>query len=125
MDWIKAQPFYENTTVIMLADHLLMYDADFIKNMDKRRITNIFINPAKEPQNSKNRTFLSFDIYPTLLEALGADVVGDKLGLGVSLFGDEPTLPEKEKSVNKVDKKLDMRSLVYEKMLYGKVIGEE
>ena len=125
VDWIKAQPFYENTTVVMLADHLLMYDADFTKSMDKKRIMNIFINPVTKPQNSKNRTFLSFDIYPTLLEALGADVVGDKLGLGVSLYGNEPTLPEREKSVKKVDKKLDMRSLVYEKMLYGKVIGEK
>lgn len=126
VNWIKQQPFYNNTTIIMLGDHQVMYDSAFIENMKKgKKILNIFINPARIPAVTKNREFLSFDIYPTILEALGAQVKGGKLGLGTSLYGIEPTLAEREKSVKKIDKQLDMRSKFYEKMLYGHVIGEK
>lgn len=125
VDWIKAQPFYENTTVVMLDDHLIMYDIDFSEGMEGKRILNIFLNPAQVPENSKNRTFLSFDIYPTILEAIGAKVDGGRLGLGTSLYRSEPTLAEREGDVRKIDESLDMRSKLYEKMLYGKIIGEE
>lgn len=125
VSWIKAQPFYENTTVVMLADHLLMYDADFKKTLKDKRVLNIFINPADMPQKFKSRKFLSFDIYPTILSALGVQIEGQRLGLGTSLYSTEPTLAEREKSIKKINKKLDARSQVYEQMLYGKVIGEK
>ncbi len=125
VEWIKAQPFYENTTVVMVADHLLMYDAGFTRSMKDKRILNIFINPYRQPEKYKNRRFLSFDIYPTIMSALGVRIDGGKLGLGTSLYDGQPTLLEREGSAKKVDKKLDMRSKRYEKMLYGKVIGED
>ena len=109
----------------MLADHLLMYDADFKKTLKDKRVLNIFINPADMPQKFKNRKFLSFDIYPTILSALGVQIEGQRLGLGTSLYSTEPTLAEREKSIKKINKKLDARSQVYEQMLYGKVIGEK
>ncbi len=52
-------------------------------------------------------------------------IEGDKLGLGTTLFENKPTLLERMGSGKKIDKKLDMRSKLYEKMLYGKVLGEE
>lgn len=123
--WIKQQPFYNNTTVVMLADHLLMYDADFTRSMKDKRILNIFLNSAIDPKQAKNREFLSFDIYPTILNSIGVKIEGGKLGLGTTLFETEPTLLERVGSATKIDKKLDMRSKLYEKMLYGKVLGEE
>jgi phosphoglycerol transferase len=35
-----------------------------------------------------------FDVYPTILDAMGFDLPNDKAGLGVSLLGDHPTLLE-------------------------------
>ena len=109
----------------MLDDHLLMYDAGFTRSMKDKRILNIFLNSAIEPKQAKNREFLSFDIYPTILSSIGVKIEGDKLGLGTTLFENKPTLLERMGSGKKIDKKLDMRSKLYEKMLYGKVLGEE
>jgi phosphoglycerol transferase len=42
----------------------------------------------------KNReTILHFDLYPTILESLGADVVGGRLALGYSAFDKPEALP--------------------------------
>ena len=35
------------------------------------------------------------DMYPTTLAAMGVEIEGDKLGLGVNLYSDTPTLVEK------------------------------
>ena len=34
-------------------------------------------------------------MFPTILSSLGVKIEGDRLGLGVNLFSDEPTIPEK------------------------------
>ncbi len=98
VEWIKQQDFYENTTIIITGDHLGMqtdfYEARINKNY-QRTIYNVFINPAIEPTNQKNRQFLSFDIYPSTLASIGAKIDGDALGLGVNLFSDKQTLTEK------------------------------
>jgi phosphoglycerol transferase len=35
------------------------------------------------------------DMFPTTLAALGVEIEGDKLGIGVNLFSDKQTLAEK------------------------------
>jgi hypothetical protein len=35
------------------------------------------------------------DMFPTILEAIGFDVEGDRLGLGTSMFSSLPTLAER------------------------------
>ena len=52
------------------------------------------INPAVEPVNEKNRTFGTFDMFPTTLAAMGVEIPGDRLGLGTNLFSATPTLAE-------------------------------
>lgn len=97
IEWVKKQSFYENTTIIILGDHLTM-DPKFMKNIDKeyeRTIYNCIINPAAEPLKEKQRQFATFDLYPTTLAALGAEIDGERLGLGTNLFSKEETLTEK------------------------------
>lgn len=97
VEWVKKQPFYENTTIIILGDHLTM-DPKFMKNIDKeyeRTIYNCIINPAVEPLKEKQRQFATFDFYPTTLAALGVEIDGERLGLGTNLFSKEETLTEK------------------------------
>ena len=96
LDWVKAQPFYENTTIILVGDHLgnkkttiLSIDDDYT-----RTTYNCFINAPKTPVNAKNRVFSSLDMFPTTLSAMGVTIKGDRLGLGTDLFSSTPTLSE-------------------------------
>lgn len=94
--WIQAQPFYENTTIVISGDHLTM-DPDFLADVNEdyvRTIYNCIINSAVEPVKEKNRSFGTFDMFPTTLAALGVQIPGNRLGLGTNLFSDAKTLTE-------------------------------
>ena len=96
IDWIREQPFYDNTTIIISGDHLTM-DAGFMEDIDPdytRTVYNCFIHAAAEPAAEKNRQFGTFDLFPTTLAALGVEIDGDRLGLGTNLFSDRKTLSE-------------------------------
>ena len=94
ISWIKEQPFYNNTTIVILGDHQLM-QASYYKNHKDytRTFYNTFIN-SQAKGNNKNRQFSAFDMYPTILASIGATIDGNKLGFGVNLFSGEKTLIE-------------------------------
>ena len=95
VNWIKEQPFYENTTVILIGDHITMQNEYYDDYKDyTRTIYNVFINTETTPANSKNREFSSLDMYPTILASLGATIEGDQLGFGVNLFSNKKTMIE-------------------------------
>ena len=98
IDWIQKQPFYDNTTVIICGDHPSMDAAYFDRTIDSdysRHGYNCFINSAVTTDNTKDRLFTPFDMFPTTLAAMGCTVEGDRLGLGTNLFSGLPTLSEK------------------------------
>ncbi len=110
VDWIKSQPFYENTTIVVIGDHLSM-DAQFFKqnsiNNNTRRVYNCFINAKTEAIEPKNRTFTPMDIFPTTLAAMGCEIEGERLGIGTNLFSGKKTLAEEitlEKLNNEINK---------------------
>ena len=94
--WLKTQDFYDNTTVVILGDHLYMASKFFPQQspVKDRRIYNCYINAAKQPIQTKKRLFSAVDTMPTILDALGVDYNASGLGLGRSLFRDVPTLIE-------------------------------
>ena len=102
VEWIRKQDFYENTTVIIAGDHCSM-DRDFYgdytyeRNYGEatRKVYNAFLNSAVEPVKEENRMFTTLDLFPSTLAAMGVEIEGDRLGLGVNLFGSEQTLAEK------------------------------
>ncbi len=97
VEWIQAQPFYENTTIVITGDHFSMDSAYFSRNVDKgyvRHGYNCFINAPIQAENTKNRVFSSLDMFPTTLAALGCQIEGNRLGFGVNLFSHQETLPE-------------------------------
>ncbi len=97
VQWLQAQPFYENTTIIISNDHFSMDAAYFSRNVEsgyQRHGYNCIINAPIQPENSKNRLFSSLDMFPTTLAALGCRIEGDRLGFGVNLFSDKQTLLE-------------------------------
>ncbi len=96
MDWLVQQDFYEDTTVVIAGDHLCMEMPylDKIEDDSARRVYNTFINSAVTTENTKNRHFLTVDMFPTIVAAMGGEIEGDRLGLGTNLFSDTPTLRE-------------------------------
>ena len=94
--WIQQQDFYENTTIILAGDHPTM-DSDFCAEISAdydRRTYVAYINSAVEPESEDKRIFSTFDNFPTTLAALGAQISGNRLGLGTNLFSSVPTLTE-------------------------------
>lgn len=96
IEWCREQPFFEDTVIILAGDHPRM-DTALVKNVDveDRVMYNCFINTDTVPQASlTNRSFTSFDMFPTTLAALGFSIEGERLGLGTNLFSSVPTLTE-------------------------------
>lgn len=113
--WLQAQDFYENTTVVIAGDHPSM-DGDYIKrNAPKgyaRTVYNCILNSAVTTENTKNRDFCALDMFPTTLAAMGCQIDGDRLALGVNLFSDQPTLLE-TMGRTKLNSELSKNSVYY------------
>ena len=95
--WLQAQPFYENTTIVITGDHATMDNTYISKNVESdyvRSQYNCFINAAATPVTTQNRASTVFDMYPTTLAAMGCTVEGDRLGLGTNLFSNYRTVLE-------------------------------
>ncbi len=118
--WIQEQPFYENTTIVLIGDHLSMAKS-FFENVKgyKRTCFNLIINPPAElcdvdESRFYNRDWAVFDMFPTLVACLGVEFDGNRLGIGTNLFSDEQTLFERD-GVKEVNKELENRSNFYYK----------
>ena len=118
--WAKLQEWYDNTVIAVMGDHAMMAAPELIGFKDSN-ITHywldFFINSTKSAENYQRR-FTSLDMFPTILEALGAEIPEGKLGLGRSLYLKSPTLIEKygTDSLNKV---LGKRSVEYDYFLFS------
>ncbi len=117
--WIQEQPFYENTTIVISGDHLLMGNYLFPAEYDKKRtVYNVIINPRVTSDNTKERVFTTMDMFPTTLASLGVKIDGERLGLGTNLFSNKKTLAEKL-GIKKFDNELSKKSDYYnDKLLY-------
>lgn len=101
VNWLKQQPFYANTTVVVTGDHKSM-DRDFFAGWDpnyERTVVNMILNsaePSPGPERTTNRDFAPFDMFPTILHSLGVSIEGNRLGMGTNLFSSEKTLVERD-----------------------------
>ena len=95
IEWFKGQEFYENTTLIILADH---------KKMGKNakgpyeKLFNAFYNLPKELVENINleRSFNQVDMAPSVLEIAGVKLSQRRYGVGVSLFSPQKTIVERK-----------------------------
>ena len=97
IQWIQSQSFYADTTIILCGDHTTM-DSDYCESVSEeypRKTYTCIINPAVSPENpEERRDYATFDMFPTTLAALGANIEGDRLGIGTNLFSSKATLVE-------------------------------
>lgn len=127
--WIQQQPFYENTTIVVIGDHLSM-DTDFFAGWDddyERRQYNLILNPVQDINSLDssifvNREYANFDLFPTILSSMGVQFDGSRLGLGTDLFSGEQTIIE-EYGLDYVNDELMKKSDYYnEKILQGNTV---
>jgi phosphoglycerol transferase len=115
VSWAQEQDWYENTTIIISGDHDSM-KADFWDDIGdyERRTYNCFINLPDTVNTDyiKWREFTTLDLFPTTLAALGADIEGDRLGLGTNVFSNEQTLAE-QMGIEELDSELSAYSKYY------------
>lgn len=119
LKWIQQQDFYENTTIVISGDHPTM-DSDYCAEIDQegnydRRVFTAYINAAAYAQDQQERTYSTFDNFPTTLAALGVQIDGDRQGLGTNLFSGTKTLLE-EFGNSKVNAELKKKSEFIEKL---------
>ncbi len=112
VEWIKQQDFYENTTIVILGDHIKTGKNDLYPQHKNREIVNIILNPVISKPKEIKRSWTLFDMAPTILQAIGIDFPNGKFGLGQSLFLPEATLQEKLK--RNLDIELMKSSKVYD-----------
>ena len=93
--WSSEQEWFKNTVIVIQGDHMIPTMLRKLLQMPKSDSNfwyNVFVN-TNIPQK-KERDFSGFDMYPTILEMMGFDIWGHRIGLGTSLMSDEKTLLE-------------------------------
>ncbi|MDG2339668.1 MAG: sulfatase-like hydrolase/transferase, partial [Paracoccaceae bacterium] len=81
------------TLIVVMSDHLAMGNtATSQLEAGPRRNMFFIIDPSETAPKLVERASTTLDVGPTLLSSLGLDV--PRMGFGVDLLGQEPTLPE-------------------------------
>lgn len=119
VEWCRQQPFFENTVIFIIGDHLMM-EADEI-NQDlalypNRKTYNVIIGRKSIYPYVIQKPFAQFDWGPTILDVAEVPVVDGKLGLGVSLLRQEKTLLERY-GYNQLDAEMIKSSPRYQRLL--------
>ena len=82
INFIKKKGYLKDTNVVILGDHLAMYNPvhEKLDAVHERHIYNQFISHKKITKTRDD--ILEFDMFPTILEFIGFHIEGGKLGLG-------------------------------------------
>ncbi len=120
VQWVQEQDWGKDTVIVLSGDHLCM-DSKYYSDMPSgyERKTYVCVLNSQKEETAKRRTFATIDLFPTTLSALGAEIEGDRLGLGTDLYSDTPTLVEL-RGEDWMNSQFAMNSDFYkQKILYG------
>ena len=118
--WVQQQDFYENTTIVICGDHPTM-DIDFCKDVSEdylRKTYVAIVNGKTSEEKSRLRTFREYstmDLFPTTLASMDVRIEGERLGLGVNLYSDIPTIIE-QYGLSECDLQLSLPSAFMDRM---------
>ncbi len=127
--WIQAQPFYKDTVIFLIGDHPIwrlalqhMKWLDFkkVKAHDPAETYNVVLDGSTNEAKIIHKPFTQIDWAPTMLESAGFQLSPRRLGLGVSLWSDEPTMVEKFGSIEKFSEELKKSEPAFNDFFYGK-----
>jgi phosphoglycerol transferase len=93
VQWMQKRGYLKNTQVVVMGDHLAMENpvSKKIDTIKQRHIYNQFI--SRQPIQKNRNEVLHFDMYPTIIEFLGFEVKGGRLGLGYSAISHQVQKP--------------------------------
>ena len=120
LDWASKQSWYTNTVISVMGDHAMPALSSKAKIPPDETLywTNFILNSALQ-RPEKKRQYSSLDMFPTLLESIGFTIEGRSMGLGRSLYSNDPTLLEHYEQKT-LDSLLRERSIQYDYFLMGK-----
>lgn len=117
VNWVRGQDFYDNTTIVIVGDHLSMQSEYFSsRNIKDRYVYSCIINSGIKNVNNSHRQFTALDTYPTIISAIGGKVQYDRLGLGVDLFSGKKTMIERY-GFGYVNEELSKKSQYYDEYI--------
>ncbi len=96
--WCSEQDWYENTTIVLMGDHISMSTGFYDDIGDYERcVYNCFVNVPDgiDGSHSKGRNCTTYDMFPTIVASLGIEIDGNRLGLGTNLFSGDQTITER------------------------------
>ena len=119
ISWAKTQSWYNNTTIAVMGDHTLdmLTEKAEVPVSDTLYWVSFLLN-SSIGQTVANRRYSSLDMFPTLLEAMGFNLEGRAVGLGRSLFANQPTALE-HYGIRVLDSLLRERSFQYDCFFLG------
>lgn len=131
IDWVEQQDFADNTMIVISGDHPTM-DKDFCQDVPadyQRKVYTTYINASAQKEIEGERVYSTFDNFPTTIAALGAEIKGERLGLGTNLYSSKQTLTEclgveKEQSELLKKSKLLNKLAKIDKKKYNKYANE-
>ncbi len=124
--WAEQQPWYNDTTIVIVGDHPWQdwntkFTQKYTRRSNNREIFNLILNSAIGTSGECFDIpggFSAMDLAPTYLNAMGINFTSynkkfeksssTRIGLGQSLFSDQPTLIAKighEKFIEKINRK--------------------
>jgi phosphoglycerol transferase len=113
--YIKKQGWSDNLTIVIMGDHLAMQNAvsDKLLSSPQRYIFNLILSSKSLPKNTDR--LVHFDLFPTVLHALGFSFPGNKLALGHSVLGEQNSETD-DTRLAQLRNILSQRSKTYEKL---------
>lgn len=92
IQYVHDQGWLDRIQVVVTGDHLAMKNpaSDLLEQVPKRAVYNLFISDHVLTKASDKITH--FDLYPSILDAMGLHVEGSRLGIGRSGFTQDRTL---------------------------------
>jgi phosphoglycerol transferase len=96
VEFAQREGMLKDTRVVILGDHLALPNPvqALLEREPRRTMFNAFIPGATESKLTED--VLPFDLYPTILQFIGFDVVGGRLGLGHAAFSGPGAAPRSD-----------------------------
>lgn len=109
---IKQHGWLDKLNIVIVGDHLAMVNPVYEKlaHDQSRSIFNMIITKEKLHKNTDE--IVHFDMFPTIMESLGFQFEGGRLGLGYSGIS-KRRAPEEENRVANMQAQLDFNSKIY------------
>jgi phosphoglycerol transferase len=91
--WFEKQDFYDNTTLLIIADHKKMG----VGSLRDEKLYNAFFNLPERLKNNfnVNKTINQLDMAPSILEIAGVELPDRQYGLGYSIFSKDNVVVKK------------------------------